>query len=110
MSRANRGTLFWGSFLTILGLVLLLNNYHLVPETLIQWWPVLVLGVGLWLLGRGLAERRGASLVAGTVVGALGGFWLLDNLGRMDERLFVPVLLISLGVGLLLRSLLAGRR
>jgi hypothetical protein len=110
MSRANRGTLLWGSFLTLLGLVLLLYNFHLVPPTWLQWWPVLVLGGGLWLLGRGLAERQGASLVAGTVVGALGGFWLLDNLGRMDERLFIPILLIALGVGLLLRSLLAGWR
>jgi len=110
MSRANRSALFWGALLILLGLVFLLNNFNLVPAGLVQWWPVLILGAGILLLGRGLAERQGGGLVAGTVLAALGGFWLLDNLGRMDERLFVPVILIALGVGLLLRSLLAGRR
>jgi hypothetical protein len=110
MSRANRGGLFWGALLILLGLVFLLNNFNLVPANLIRWWPVLVLGAGIWLFGRGLAQRHGGGLVAGTVLAALGGFWLFANLGRADERLFVPILLIALGVGLLLRSLLAERR
>ena len=109
MSRANRSTLFWGVLLILLGLVFLLNNFNMVPASLVHWWPVLILGAGILLFGRGLAERQGGGLVAGTVLAALGGFWLLDSLGRMDQRLFVPVLLIALGVGLLLRSLLAGR-
>jgi hypothetical protein len=49
-------------------------------------------------------------LIAGTVLASLGGFWLLDNLGRMDERLFIPILLIALGIGLLFRSLLTANR
>jgi hypothetical protein len=110
MSRASRGTLLAGALFVLLGLVLLLNNFQMVPANLLAWWPVLVLGAGIWLLGRGVAERHGAELVAGTLLAALGGFWLLDNLGRMDERLFVPILLIALGLGLLLRSLLARPR
>ena len=110
MSRANRSVLLLGAILVLLGLVFLLNNFHVVPESYVQWWPVLVLGAGIWLLGRGLVERQGASLVAGTVAAALGGFWLLDNLGRVDERLFVSILVIALGAGLLLRSLLARRQ
>ena len=109
MSRANRGALLWGVVLVLLGLVFLLNNFHLVPLGLWQWWPLPVLGAGLLVLGRGVAERQGAGLVAGTVLSSLAVFWLLDNLGRVDERLFAPVLLIALGVGLLLRSLLAAR-
>jgi Domain of unknown function (DUF5668) len=110
MSRANRGVLFWGTLLVLLGLVFLLNNFHLAPANLLQWWPVLVLGAGVLMLGRGLVERHGGALIAGTVLATLGGFWLVDNLGRMDERLFVPILLIALGVGLLFRSLLAATR
>ena len=110
MSRANRSGLFWGTLLVLLGLVFLLNNFHLVPANLLQWWPVLVLGAGLLLFGRSLVERRGGGLIAGTVLASLGGFWLLDNLGRMDERLFIPVLLIALGIGLLFRTLLTANR
>ena len=107
MSRANRGALFWGTLLVLLGLVLLLNNFHLVPANLLPWWPALVLGAGLILFGRGLVERQGGALIAGTVLASLGGFWLLDGLGRVDDRLFAPILLIALGAGLLFRSLLA---
>ena len=110
MSRANRSGLFWGTLLVLLGLVFLLNNFHVVPANLLQWWPVLVLGAGLLLFGRGLVERRGGGLIAGTVLASLGGFWLLDNLGRMDERLFIPILLIALGMGLLFRTLLTANR
>jgi len=110
MPRANRNALFWGTLLVLAGLVFLLNNFHLVPANLWQWWPVPVLGAGLFLFARGLVERQGGALIAGTVAAALGGFWLLDNLGRMDERLFIPILLISLGVGMLFRSLLAPGR
>ena len=39
MSRANRGALFWGAVLVLLGLVFLLNNFHIVPASLAQWWP-----------------------------------------------------------------------
>ena len=106
MPRANRTSLFWGAVLILLGVVFLLNNFHLMPANLVQWWPALVIGGGVWLLARGLVARRGAGLIAGTVLAILGGFWLLDSLGRMDERLFVPVLLIALGAGLLMRNLL----
>jgi len=106
MSRANRSALLWGVVLVLVGLAFLLNNFHVVPSSLWQWWPLPVLGAGLVILGRGAAARQGSGLVAGTVLSALGGFWLLDSLGRVDERLFVPVLLMALGLGLLLRSLL----
>jgi hypothetical protein len=35
---------------------------------------------------------------------ALGAFWLLENYGRVNGRMFLPVLLIALGTGLLLRN------
>jgi len=107
MSRANRSALLWGVVLVLVGLAFLLNNFHVFPASLWQWWPLPVLGAGLVILGRGAAARQGSGLVAGTVLSALGGFWLLDSLGRADERLFVPVLLMALVLGLLLRSLLS---
>ena len=109
MSRANRGGLFWGALLTLLGLIFLLNNFNLMPARVVEWWPILVLVGGLWLISQGLAQRRGGELTGGTVLLATGGFWLLVNFGRMDQHLFGPVLLIALGLGLLLRSLLQRR-
>jgi hypothetical protein len=42
--------------------------------------------------------------VGGVVVLALGAFWLLESYGRVNGRMFLPVLLIALGTGLLLRN------
>jgi hypothetical protein len=106
MSRANRTALFWGTLLVLLGLIFLLNNFNLVPASLVQWWPVLVLAAGLLLFGSGLAERQGGALITGTLLVSLSGFWLLNNLGLVEDRLFMPILLIALGAGLLLRNLL----
>src|SRR5262249_10537677 len=108
-SRASRSNLILGALLLVLGLLFLLNNFNLLPANFVAWWPGLVRLAGAGRLGRGLVGREGASLVAGSLVAAGGGFWLLDNLGRADTRLFFPVLVIALGVGLLLRSLLAAR-
>jgi hypothetical protein len=92
--------------LIVLGAAFLLQNFNLVPAGYLQWWPVLVVAAGLWLLARGFTERRGGALIGGALVSTMGAFWLLDNLGRVDGRAFAPVLLIALGAGLLLRTLL----
>jgi hypothetical protein len=104
MPANNRGGLFWAILLIVLGTVFLLNNFNLVPGAVIDWWPVLVIGAGLWLLGQAATRRGGGGLVGGMVLLALGGYWLALNFGVVDDRLFLPVLLIALGVGLLLRA------
>ena len=110
MSRANRWAAFWGISLVLVGVAFLLQNFNLLPGGYIQWWPALVVAAGLWLLARGFAERRSGGLIGGVLLSAMGVFWLLQNLGRVDERLFAPVVLIALGVGLLLRSLFQADR
>ncbi|MBF8283360.1 MAG: hypothetical protein HW378_2275 [Anaerolineales bacterium] len=95
--------LFWGVSLIVLGLGFLLHNFNLVPEGLFSLWPLIVIGAGVWLLGEA-ARRGGRGLVGGVVVLALGAFWLLENYGRVNGRMFLPVLLIALGTGLLLRN------
>ncbi len=105
MTKPNRTALFWGFALILAGLIFLLNNFNLIPGSLFNWWPVLVLGAGLWMLIQAVA-RRSQGLVGGVVLTSLGAFWLLDNLNLVDGGAFVPVLLIALGAGLLLRSAL----
>ncbi len=99
--------LFWGVLLLVLGLGFLLHNFNLVPEGLFSLWPLIVIGAGAWILGEAVL-RRGRGLAGGVVVLALGAFWLLENYGRVRGPMFLPVLLIALGAGLLLQTLLWG--
>jgi cell wall-active antibiotic response 4TMS protein YvqF len=108
MSSARRSGLFWGVLLIVLGLGFLLHNFSLVPEGIFSLWPLIVMAAGLWILGEA-ARRGGRGLVGGVVVLALGVFWLLENYGRVSGQMFLPVLLIALGVGLLLQGLPWGR-
>jgi hypothetical protein len=101
--------MFWGVLLIVLGLGFLLNNFNLVPQGIFSLWPLLVIGAGVWMVGEAAARRGGGGVVGGVVVLALGMFWLLQNYGRADDRMFLPVVLIALGAGLLLRTLLPGR-
>jgi hypothetical protein len=104
VSNTNRAALFWGVLLVVLGLGFLLNNFGLVPRGIASLWPLLVIGAGLWVLGRAVVRRAGEGLVGGVMTLALGAFWLLQSYGRVDNRSFLPVLLIALGVGVLLRN------
>jgi hypothetical protein len=104
MTKPNRTALFWGFVLIAAGLLFLLYNFNMIPGRFRDWWPVLAIAAGLWLLVQAIA-RRGQGLVGGVVLSSLGTFWLLDNQGRVAGVEFLPVLLIALGVGLLLRGL-----
>lgn len=110
MLRSRRWTAFWGVVLILVGVAFLLQAFNVVPASLTRWWPILVIGAGAWLLARGVSERRGGALIGGTLVSTMGVFWLLQNLERVDERVFAPVILIALGAGLLLRTLLGADR
>jgi hypothetical protein len=45
----NNATKLWGIVLFLVGIVFLLSNYAVIPETLSKLWPVVLLGVGLRL-------------------------------------------------------------
>jgi hypothetical protein len=72
-------------------------------ETIDQWWPVAIIGLGL--IGM-LVERR-VSLGPGIVV-VIGFLLLADQQQWTDEDLFGPVLLIA--IRLVILSVLAPRR
>lgn len=110
MSNSNRSGVFWGVLLIVLGLGFLLHNFNLVSPGVFNLWPLLVMGAGLWMFGETLARRRGGGLVGASIVLGLGMFWLLENFDKVDDRMFLPILFISIGVGLLLRSLYSGFR
>ncbi len=105
MRASNTTALVFGLILIVLGIGFLLNSFNLIPANWLQLWPVLVMAAGGWLLAQGVRRRGGGGLVGGVVLLALGGLWLLQNFGQVDDRLLAPVLLIAIGAGLLLRSL-----
>ena len=45
----NNATKFWGIVLFVVGIVFLLSNYAILPETVSKFWPVVLLGIGLKL-------------------------------------------------------------
>lgn len=108
MNESRRGALIGGIVLIVLGALFLLDNLSLIPGGITDWWPILVVGAGLWLLAQAIRRRRSGGLVGGTLLVGLGGYLLANNLGLVGEGLFLPVLLIALGAGLLLRVLLPG--
>lgn len=105
MPTRTRDPLFWGLLLILVGGLILLNNFDLLNGGVFAWWPVLVLVAGLWLVSRGLRRRQSGGLVGGTLLLGLGVFWLLLSLGIVGESLLLPIVLLALGFGLLLRAL-----
>jgi hypothetical protein len=45
----NNATKFWGILLFVVGIVFLLSNYAVLPETVSKFWPLVLLGIGLKL-------------------------------------------------------------
>jgi len=46
---SDNATKFWGIVLFVVGIVFLLSNYAVIPETVSRVWPIVLLGIGLKL-------------------------------------------------------------
>ena len=100
-----------GAALVFLGAMFLLENLGLLgsdPNLVGTYWPVLLIGLGLWgLFDAGLRFR-----LFPTTLAALGVAFLLSNLGLWDwaGNLLWPAVLIVVGLALLSRRLYFPRR
>ncbi|MCU0293808.1 MAG: DUF5668 domain-containing protein [Thermoanaerobaculaceae bacterium] len=55
----------FGVFLTVLGLILLYNQFYPLDLTfLYDWWPLVLVGLGAWQIGRYLIARQKAAAAA----------------------------------------------
>ena len=53
------GSIFWGAFLIVLGVVLILANFEIVAlNTLADFWPVAVIVIGLKLVYDSVAKSK----------------------------------------------------
>ena len=97
-SRIAFGPLLPGLVLTAVGLAFLLDNLELVDSwTILRFWPVILLVVGLRSLSG--ARDRG-SAVSGTLLAAAGALLLLDSLNLIDVDLgdLWPLILVAIGI------------
>ena len=97
-SRIALGPLLPGLVLTAVGLAFLLDNLDLVDSwTILRFWPVILLVVGLRSLSG--ARDRG-SAVSGTLLAAAGALLLLDSLNLIDVDLgdLWPLILVAIGI------------
>jgi Domain of unknown function (DUF5668) len=115
--RGRRGVSGLGILLVVVGAIALLVSFSLLPATVYELWPVIIIGVGAigllrppgWIQELDLAvpgvadvtrrPRRGFSWF---LIG-LGLLLLLITTRAVDERLIGPIILIALGLLLVWR-------
>jgi hypothetical protein len=106
-----------GLILIGIGAVSLLVSFSVLPHWVLGWWPLVLVGVGLFGLLRrpgwvveldlllpgfaGAADRPRRWFSAALVISGL--FLLLFTTHLVDERLIGPIVIIALGAALLWR-------
>jgi hypothetical protein len=105
MRRGSR-ELFWGLAFIGAGLILLLVRLGWLPPSADSLWPLVVFFLGVWLAASAIRRPGGRGLTAGVVVMAVGAYWFAEGLGWVNEEVFLAVLLMALGLGLISRTLL----
>jgi hypothetical protein len=115
MSRERRSDLVFGIILLLLGGWFLAAQFNLVPQlnemiNLQLTWPLIVVGVGLFLFLLGLITRNPGLSVPACIVGGIGGILYYTNLtGNWAAWTYLWTLIPGfVGVGIILTTLLGG--
>lgn len=101
-------SVFFGGLIVALGVVFLANNLGIInlDGSIFQWWPVILIAVGAWLL----ISSGFRKMVAALALIVIGAIFLLGNLGLAINLMdYWPVLLIIIGVGILSRAIRSPR-
>ena len=118
--RGRRGLSGLGLLLIVLGMLALAVAYSILPRWIYAFWPLVLVGVGVFGLVRRPGWVRELDLALGPEFGfgraadrprrifsialiVLGLVFLVFSLGLVDERIVGPLVLIGLGVLLLWR-------
>lgn len=115
MSKERRSDLVVGIILFLIGGWLLAAEFNLVPGlskimNLQYQWPLIVIGVGLFLFLLGLLLRTPGLSVPACIVGGIGGilYWA-NSTGNWGDWSFLWTLIPGfVGVGIILSTLLGG--
>lgn len=115
MARRTRSSMVGGILLILLGLFFL--AYQMMPESM-TWlrievsWPLIVVGVGLFLLVFGLLVGAPGMAVPACVVGGIGALLYWQNAtGNWDSWSYAWALIPGfVGIGVILTGLLGGEK
>ena len=108
-SRRVSGLIAGVLFLLVGGLFILQNMGVLQAGRIADYWPMLLIWIGL---SKMLAPDRSRRFASGWTILLIGVFFQLDELGLLRWRMreLWPVLLVLVGTGLIAESILGRRR
>lgn len=110
MNQQRRTSILGGSFLILVGVVLL--TLQILPGFSLEFsWPWVVIAVGLFLFALGAAVGEPGLAVPATIVGGIGGILTYQQATQNWESWSYAWTLIPgfVGLGILLMNLLAGK-
>jgi hypothetical protein len=114
MSRQNRSRIFAGILMILVGIWFLLVNF--MPGwgdwmRISLTWPLIIVGVGLFLLFLGLLTSEPGMAVPACIVGGIGGLLYWQNItGNWESWAYAWTLIPGfIGAGILLEGLLEGK-
>lgn len=115
MSKERRSDLVFGIIMLLIGAWFLLAQFNLVPGLNkimnVQYqWPLIVIGVGVFLFLLGLLVRAPGMSVPACIVGGIGGIlYYCNSTGNWGTWSFLWTLIPGfVGIGVLLSTLLGG--
>lgn len=103
--RSPAGGILFGGIIVAIGLLLLLDNMHIIRmRDVWQYWPLILVVFGL---SRIFECHTPSSLIWGGLVAVIGALLFLDNLNILiiDFNFIWPLILIAFGLSLLWRTL-----
>lgn len=103
--REHSGRIFWGLVLIVVGGLFLLESLHKADagEIISQYWPVILIAVGLWILFSSGFRNSLSALV----LMAVGAIFLLINLGVFEHNVWNyawPLFIVLIGLWLIFRG------
>lgn len=107
-SRGMGTSVFVGGLIVALGGIFLANNLGLLNlgGGILQWWPLILIAVGVWLL----ISSGFRNLVAPLILIGIGTIFLTGNLlPSIDILDYWPAILIAVGALILVRALRSSR-
>ncbi len=102
MSQETNKRVVLAGFLIVIGIVLILNNFHILPN--IPWlfsWPMILILVGTFII---LTTRR---VLAALIIIGIGLYFLIPDIFNIYFDRFWnlwPLILIAIGMAILLRN------